>query len=71
MNDETCACHIAFGPVSGTWDLAAELMRWFGADPDRHPEAHGEIADAIGEEMLDTGLAILRERGIPTPAVTP
>lgn len=63
--------YILFGAITGCSELAAALMAHYEVNPDDHPDVRAEIEQAIGEELLDTGAAILREHGIAYPGFDP
>jgi hypothetical protein len=54
------------GPVSGLSGVALELILHLGVNPDDHPGLLIEVEQAIGEETLALGRAMLAERGIST-----
>lgn len=56
--------YLRMGPVTGMTGVAGELMRHLGHDPAEHADLLQELAQAIGEEMLDLGQAILAEHGL-------
>jgi hypothetical protein len=56
---------ISIGPVSGLRGVARELILHLGVDPDEHPGLLVDVQQAIEEETLEIGRAMLTERGIP------
>jgi hypothetical protein len=57
--------YVAMGPITGMTGVAKELMRHLGYDPAEHGDILDELAEAIAEEMLDTGKDILAQHGLP------
>lgn len=55
---------VSMGPITGMLGVADELMRHLGYEPTEHPDLRMEIEQAIGEETLDLGKAILAEHGL-------
>lgn len=58
---------VPVGPLSGMSFVAAELMRHYGVEPSEHLDVWHEVEQAISEDMLDTGRAILTEHKLVSP----
>lgn len=56
--------YVPMGPITGLSGVAAELMRHLGHEPRDHQDVLLELEQAIGEETLDLGRAILAEHGL-------
>jgi hypothetical protein len=59
---------INFGPITGTSEVARQLILHFEIDPEEHEGLLLEVDQAIGDEMLVIAREIFAERGIPIPA---